>query len=512
MKKKTLWYMLAAAAVYALLLAALTVSEQAAPQARIRNFGDALWYSLVTLTTVGYGDLYPVTPVGRAVGTLFLALSVGVLAALIGMAAAAVRGRLLPWLRLRLLRGKTCYVFSELNPASVALARDLLRAEPDARPVFCRARREDAPAGLPKALLTDRAAADIAAALPGCGVFLMADDPAANLAAASALRGLPCAVWCQGPETACLPDVRFFDAPECCARLYWQTHPLNAGERRVLLAGDGAYARALADQAALCCCRLPFQSLTLHLFGDWADYRRCHPGLLQVFGALEAEGQDAMIFHGDAWNADPALLETADRVIFCADDRSENAARAITLARLFPTSATAYALAEGAAMPAIAFGEAETLYTRELVMKSGLDARARALHAAYCGKTGDSAAWEALPAFLKASNRAAADHLLTKLRLLVPEAAQADAAACREAARRFRAADETLRDRMRRCEHERWMRFYCLYNWRCGPRKDAARRTHPCLVPYDQLSPAEQAKDDSAWEQLAELGEEERPC
>jgi voltage-gated potassium channel len=42
-------------------------AEQDAPGSNIRNFGDALWWSVVTITTVGYGDHYPVTLVGRLV-------------------------------------------------------------------------------------------------------------------------------------------------------------------------------------------------------------------------------------------------------------------------------------------------------------------------------------------------------------------------------------------------------------------------------------------------------------
>lgn len=47
----------------------------------IHNFGDALWWSVVTITTVGYGDKFPVTVEGRFVGVALMISGVGLFGA-----------------------------------------------------------------------------------------------------------------------------------------------------------------------------------------------------------------------------------------------------------------------------------------------------------------------------------------------------------------------------------------------------------------------------------------------
>ena len=42
--------------------------ERSSPDANISDFGDAIWWAVTTMTTVGYGDPSPVTSIGRAVG------------------------------------------------------------------------------------------------------------------------------------------------------------------------------------------------------------------------------------------------------------------------------------------------------------------------------------------------------------------------------------------------------------------------------------------------------------
>jgi voltage-gated potassium channel len=54
-------------------------AEQDVPGSNIKNFGDALWWSIVTITTVGYGDHYPITFVGRAVAVGLMVGGIAVL-------------------------------------------------------------------------------------------------------------------------------------------------------------------------------------------------------------------------------------------------------------------------------------------------------------------------------------------------------------------------------------------------------------------------------------------------
>ncbi len=70
--------------IYNLLVYGLYYFESNFENTNIRNLADAYWYSLVTLTTVGYGDFYPDNIFGgRLIGILFVLGSLGILGYLI---------------------------------------------------------------------------------------------------------------------------------------------------------------------------------------------------------------------------------------------------------------------------------------------------------------------------------------------------------------------------------------------------------------------------------------------
>jgi len=86
-------------ALYLLLLIAVLVLEfgsllmlrieQNAEGANIVSASDAIWYVLVTISTVGYGDQFPVTNAGRILGTVIIVLGVGIFGTLTGFLANA---------------------------------------------------------------------------------------------------------------------------------------------------------------------------------------------------------------------------------------------------------------------------------------------------------------------------------------------------------------------------------------------------------------------------------------
>jgi len=71
-------------------LGALAVldAEHGAADANITSFGDALWWASTTVTTVGYGDHFPVTTEGRLVAVVLMFVGIGLVGAATATAAA----------------------------------------------------------------------------------------------------------------------------------------------------------------------------------------------------------------------------------------------------------------------------------------------------------------------------------------------------------------------------------------------------------------------------------------
>ncbi|MGN7226290.1 potassium channel family protein [Dietzia maris] len=111
---------------------AMLDAERGAPGASISSYGEALWWSAVTVTTVGYGDYSPVTAVGRAIAVGLMIAGI----ALLGV----VTATLASWIVERVgeqddaNQAATRAQVAELTRELAALRRELSAAPAPGRP------------------------------------------------------------------------------------------------------------------------------------------------------------------------------------------------------------------------------------------------------------------------------------------------------------------------------------------------------------------------------------------
>ena len=53
------------------------IAESNAPGASLTNFWDGLYWTFATMSTVGYGDYYPITSIGKFIANVIMALGIG---------------------------------------------------------------------------------------------------------------------------------------------------------------------------------------------------------------------------------------------------------------------------------------------------------------------------------------------------------------------------------------------------------------------------------------------------
>ncbi|WP_413111174.1 potassium channel family protein [Thaumasiovibrio sp. DFM-14] len=69
----------------------ILIVESDAPNATILNFNDALWWVMVTISTVGYGDLYPVTAAGRVIAGVIIISGVTIFGMVAGLVTSSIQ-------------------------------------------------------------------------------------------------------------------------------------------------------------------------------------------------------------------------------------------------------------------------------------------------------------------------------------------------------------------------------------------------------------------------------------
>ncbi len=494
---------------FVIIIILLTLSECGASGSTIHNPWDALWYSLITLTTVGYGDMSPVSPFGKCLGIILALCSVGILSTMIGVVIELIRNQFLPKLTLQRSRDMKWYVFNCSSRDAGLLAGELL-AEEDGIAIFpAPMKAVNLPRGTSVVLDLDLGALkDLRKSADGMTAFLMKDDLWANYK--EGLEAVELSV-----ESYCMADIitdrlpkglHLFGKSECLARRYWHMNPLLKKEKSVVLIGCGRLGAAILERALLTNVYTPDRTVQYHVFEDSTSFEKMHTELVRALSKGEPE-EDSLTFYSDAWTEEIPLIRQADRVILCRNNDRENLDCYERLTTWFGVRENVYVYLEEAVPGVQWFGIGDDILIKEGVMKNSLNRQAILMHEIYSRGTEDPIPWDDLSYFVKQSNIAAADHLLVKIRYLLEDETitRITEENCRRAYEVYLSTKDEKQDLYQEMEHRRWMRFHLFYNWTWNEVRNNERRQHPLLLPYRELAPEEQKKDAYAWEILGSL-------
>ena len=500
--------------VYFLLLFLLVNAEKNAPGATIHNIGEAIWYSLATFTTVGYGDLYPVTPLGRLVASVFLILGIGLLGFFVGFMMEFI-ARIRPVITLSLNAGKPWYIFTDRSPYAMIFAENLKAVRPDALIIYAHTKEEQVTGKYICVPWSVDELLDRRGFLYDAHIMCMKENEMENFLDSVALADTTVPVICLANFTpAHHPmNISFFSLSDCTARIFWQQYPVKKENETILLIGFGNAGTVLLDRALQLNVFSERQSIRYHVFGDASEYRRNRKQLEEIISVNEDRGdRDCVFFHSDLWNTDERLLAKADRLILCADSEQENIAILHIIQKFFAISGELYIYNSNVRSVATPFGQTRDVLTPAFVLHNRLTDMALCRHELFRFMSGmDIPMWEDLNSLSKDLNYIATDHISVKVRMMLGDEAPAkpfdelEPEILRKAAAAFRDAEEKEKERLRKIEHDRNLRYYHLHNFHYGEAVNDETRTNPMILPYEKLNDQQKTLCETAWMLLDEL-------
>jgi voltage-gated potassium channel len=114
------WVLLIVAGLNVVAAALVLTFERDVPNSNIRSYPDALWWAVTTITTVGYGDRFPLSPAGRGVAVVLMVAGI----ALFGVITATIAAYFVEQKAEEDLAGRLDQIMDRLDTIEAGLRAD----------------------------------------------------------------------------------------------------------------------------------------------------------------------------------------------------------------------------------------------------------------------------------------------------------------------------------------------------------------------------------------------------
>lgn len=487
------------------------------------NFFDGLWFLFVTISTVGYGDMYPITPIGKIL-TLVIILSTPVLLLqLITILADVLTGQMLPQIKLLLNIKKDLYIFDELNTESAPLIKSILDNRTNDFLLIYKKKNDDNSSisdvygdvltshCKKKVLNFDVDINEIIKRNSKIKVFLMRMDDGidkineAKQIEKEALKHdakVDIYVTLELYNDFLSNNIHIINRNKIVAQEFITIFDKKFSDEKIVLIGNGELINYLFEKLIINNVYNKEQKNKYIVLTENANFENNHYKILSyLLDDMETGFRDKVIVK-NGLGIDADLIKSANSVILCDDQPSNNVKIFNDLNKYFAIDEKVYLfncetqISSIVDIGAISFGDTDSVFTYQNVVKERVYEKAKILNEYYNSSYGGKN-WEELSSFKKESNISSCNHLFVKMKIIDGLVKSSEGMTYAD---KYNGLSESQKLSLLEIEHERWRRFYYVFNWEYNKNRDDNKRQHNLLLPFNELQDEDRVKNKQIFE------------